>query len=425
MVLTGWKAAVVMSAIGGLVFSSAGLGEVTVSGNRVRVDTSRYAAEFTGAIMTSFKNKLIGGVEMVSAPEESARLLLLRMGTRVDNDVAKAMGDAKSVVMEGECALVTYESEKPKGTYTLRIGVDRETEDLLLRVYASTAEPLYQRNWYFHPAREKQRLLLPMWGGTLLPSQKPEGMQYIWGRTDNFIEAPVILVERNDHSGGFAFWVHSGDTRVSFAFQVYDKGERRTVWTTQTDWVRPVKEEAGLEFRLNAYEGNWSYGVELVRGRAFSPIDNEPPGWLDEIKLVYNTPHFRDPRAALRVADITEVMERANETFPRATALRPKNVLLYHNDWSADGHDRNYPEYSMEPLPGHEEPTPYKVFTTEAKKAGYRIMPHFNAKEVARFKTERGDPRRILGDHPVWERYKDRRISTRTTSRGRGRIMRD
>jgi len=390
-----------------LLLSSPARGEITVRGNRVHVDTSRYTAEFAGAAITSFRNKLVGGAEMVSAPEKPSPLLLLVMGSPSINGVLKTRTDTHSVVMDGASALVTYRWEVPKATYTLRIAVNPETEDLVLTVHVSTPEPLYQRNWYLYPGRAGGRLLLPMWGGTCLPSRIPRGMHHIWGRTDNFIDVPAIVYERNDHAGGFAFWVHSGDTRVPFSFQVHDDDGKRTVRTTQTDWIRPVRDEAGLEFRLNTYKGNWSYGVDLLRHRAFPRIDNEPPAWLGDVRLVYNTPHLREPRAILTVADITDVMDRANQTFPHARPLKPNNVLLYHNDWSADGHDRNYPEYAMNPLPGHEDPTPYKVFTAEAKKAGYRIMPHFNAKEVARFKTDQGDPSRILGDHPVWQAYRD------------------
>ncbi len=399
----------VLSAFGFLLVwlpVSPGFASVSISGNRVLVDTSRYSAEFEGGLLRSLKNKLIGGAEMV-APSDPGQLILVRMGSPPGSDMRRDLRNPTSVRLEGDEAIVQFQSTAPEAVYSLRIGVDSETEDLVVRAVVSTPGPLYQRVWYYYPDYASGHLLLPMWGGTLLPYPVPEGMQWIWGRTDNFIDVPAIIYERNDHAGGFLFWAHLDDTRIPYSHQIRDKRGGREVQVVQTHWNRPARNDPGMEFRLNSYARNWSYGASYLKRGPFGAVDNAPPAWLGDIDLVYNTPHLRDPNEVLRVSDIQSVMDQANYTFPSAEPLRPQNILLYHNDWSADGHDRNYPDYATNPLPGRSEPTPWKTWVRDAKAAGFPTMPHFNSNQVARYKTDQDDVNRILGDHPAWVKYMD------------------
>ena len=111
-------------------------------------------------------------------------------------------------------------------------------------------------------------------------------------------------------------------------------------------------------WRLNTYSGDWRVPARQYRDwmeQAFKPWRlDQMPSWVQEIGLVVNLLGLLD----------TNVLDKLAEQ------VDPTKTLLYLVDWTKDGHDRNYPEYT--PKVGFAE------FVKAAHRYGFRVMPHTN-----------------------------------------------
>lgn len=86
--------------------------------NRFTIETSRYRAEFVGAHLISFKNKLIRGAEMVDAPPADAyHFTLAQFATRSNKFTGTPPGNVESLIKDGTTTWVTYRTRNPDLTY--------------------------------------------------------------------------------------------------------------------------------------------------------------------------------------------------------------------------------------------------------------------------------------------------------------------
>ncbi len=420
-------------------------GKICLNGNTVVVETPRYRCVFTGAVLTSFTNKLASNAEMIDAPPVTSSLMLrlLVYGQPGCTNVDLAATDY-SIGINSTTATITYPATPTTWSYKLRLQVASGTDDLILVTEVTTTNPLHFRKWDFYPRHvQGTRLLLPMWGGTLVTANISPAMQTLKGRTTDFVDVPAVLFELENHAGGFAFWAHTGSTSIGYQHEVCEGGDadceappvpagKRRVRISQASWNQPVTNDVGMKYRLNTFAGNFSYGTDMLTHRPsnapFAPVNNNPPAWLSQIRAVYNinrprelppsgeiepSAHPVDPNVVPHLIDIRDC---ANGTFPFAPAhLQNSNILLYHNDWSPDAHDRNYPDYSVPADPN----SPYRDFMAQAHAAGFRTMPHFNSTEVSKFQSAQSDPNCVqVGMNPrtVWVDHQSRIITELDTS---------
>ena len=76
--------------------------------NRFTIETSGYRAEFVGAHLISFKNKLIGSAEMVDAtPADAYHFTLAQFATRSNKFAGTPPGNVESLINDGTNTWVT------------------------------------------------------------------------------------------------------------------------------------------------------------------------------------------------------------------------------------------------------------------------------------------------------------------------------
>ena len=168
----------------------------------------------------------------------------------------------------------------------LRIAIDPGTQDLVIHQTGTSAFG---------------GLIGVMWGCEYLNSQEVDVILPAHG--GEIIDANTEFNERNFeyaakwgaqlailHGGDGGFFVRSTDTTFRFKTAHYVRSAEHFGISFQTDNPAPFgekKEITSVEWRLNAYRGDWQVPARIYRDwmeTAFQP--KQPPAWVKEIKLV-------------------------------------------------------------------------------------------------------------------------------------------
>ena len=166
-------------------------------------------------------------------------------------------------------------------------------------------------------------------------------------------EAQLAILQ--GEQGGF--FVSSTDTTFRFKEVRYMRSTEHFGISFKTDNFAPFRDKneiTSVEWRLNAYRGDWQIPALYYRNWmeiAFQP--KQPLAWLQDIELVIIYPGLK------------------KEILPLLAAhLNPSTTLLYLQDWRKAGWDTNYPDYIPKPEFGD--------FVEAAHAYGFRVMPHAN-----------------------------------------------
>ena len=151
--------------------------------------------------------------------------------------------------------------------------------------------------------------------------------------------------------------MRSTDTTYRFKEVRYLRNAEHFGISFQTDNFAPFgdkNETTSVEWRLNAYRGDWQVPTLYYRDwmeTVFQP--KQPPAWVKDIQLVLNYTDLK------------------KEIFPLlASHIDPSTTLLYLQSWRNAGWDTNYPDYTPRPEFG--------AFVEAAHAYGFRVMLHAN-----------------------------------------------
>ncbi|HOJ73341.1 MAG TPA: DUF6259 domain-containing protein [Phycisphaerae bacterium] len=140
--------------------------------------------------------------------------------------------------------------------------------------------------------------------------------------------------------------IRSGD-RVDLGFESEPPGP---LWDNRT--------AGGIEWRLNAYRGDWKTPATRYRKWMEHAYDlaakrQHRPAWVKDIKFVQ-----------CWAASVPEMLDALAAVHP------PHETLIHLSDWRTDKYDVNYPEYT----PSDQT----LAYMAKAREMGFHVMPHFN-----------------------------------------------
>jgi len=238
----------------------------------------------------------------------------------------------------------------------LTVVADLDTGDI--RIIAdglSSRRGLRSVRWTL-AAHPDATVILPCVNGLRFRSNQPHPptRRFPWPFEWN---AQLAILQRGD----FSLMVHSEDRIHQFkALQVTRREDRTDLGfdTEPPGSLWNVRTAGGIEWRLNAYRGNWEVPARRYR---------------DWMSRTYELERFRRHRPAW-VKNITLAVcwagANPNMLDALAAAHPPAETLIHLSQWRTDKYDVNYPEY----VPNEQA----LAYMAKAREMGFHVMPHFN-----------------------------------------------
>ena len=353
--------------------------ELTILDNTVLVKTDAYEVQFENGVITQLHNKLTA--ETYTLPLSAGGVapgigghsgLLKKDGGHIWTGDATVASARKIAPLKAEIVFTQGQNE-----FRLFIGVDARSGDLLIEQRGtSDTAGVYGIQWGCGNLNVKNLdLILPARGGQIIDVESP-----IISRTFTYPglwkagiwEAQLAILQ--GEQGGF--FVRGTDATFQFKALHYEKDIESFSLDFETQNQAPfdaLTSAKSVIWRLNTYSGDWRVPARQYRDwmeQTFKPWRlNQMPSWVQEIGLVVNLLGLLD----------TNVLDKLAEQ------VDPTKTLLYLVDWTKDGHDINYPEYT--PKIGFAE------FVKAAHRYGFRVMPHTNLVGVSAY-------------HPLYAEFK-------------------
>ena len=370
---------IILSGIFCLFFSQvAPCAEIKVVDNSVFVETDAYQVQFMNGVITQIHNKLteetytlplgVGGLTGFRGRSG----LLKRDGRSIWTDQATLIESRKVAPLKAEIVFRQGQNE-----FRLFIGVDARSGDLLIEQEGtSDTAGVYGIQWGCGNLNVRNLdLILPARGGQIIDAESP-----IISRTFTYpglwkagIWEAQLAIMQGDQGG---FFVRGADETFQFKALHYEKDVESFALGFETQNQAPfdvLTSAKSVVWRLNTYSGDWRVPARQYRNwmeQTFKPWRlDEMPAWVQEIGLVVTL---------IALLDINVLDKLARQVDPTKT-------LLYLVDWTKDGHDMNYPEYT--PKIGFAE------FVKAAHRYGFRVMPHTNLVGVSPY-------------HPLYTEFK-------------------
>jgi hypothetical protein len=347
---------------------------IRVDGQTIDVESKTFTARLEGAVLASFAHRGTGTefcrqgpVAYTTVPNNvvpsSPGQVRGRGSAPYPLELTYANGDAlgldkkQQVVVRqlselaARVILVGNDSDRE-----LFISLDPESGDLCVRPSGQSARPgVVSVRWNVSFAREA-RLVLPCVNGILVEAERefPPDDRFPWPFRWN---AQLVIAER----GGASMMLHSQDTACKFKALSLRRYEGLSTLGFESEQLAPVwdnRAAGGVEWRLNAYDGDWRRPADRYRE------------WLEA------TYHLAAKRAARPgwVEDITFSIGWADAKPELLDALAqihpPKRTLIHLAQWRTSAYDVDYPDY----LPSGEA----QAYLAKANQMGFKVMPHFN-----------------------------------------------
>ncbi len=327
---------------------------VDEAGN-VLAETDRYRVRFEKGVLIHFHNKLTNetytlppqgdsneqsGISIQYNEGEYGKYILI-------DDHWEVVSKRRLAPLSVEVAY--YSDYRVDKTVRIRIGIDADTGDLVIQQHG-TSERVVSVMWGCGYLNSQQLdVIVPGHGGQIIDAATEfnnRGFEYPekW-------QAQLAILQGGD--GGF--FVRSTDTSFRFKSVGYRPTAEHFGMRFQTDNPAPFgekKEITSVEWRLNAYRGDWQVPAEIYRNwmeNAFQPT--QPPAWVKELELVIYAPYAPlDPSILPRLAE----------------HVNPSTTLLYIIGW-ADPTKGLEPDYIPDPEFGD--------YLEVAHAYGFRVMP--------------------------------------------------
>ena len=330
---------------------------VDEAGN-VLAETDRYEVRFRDGVLIHFHNKLTN--ETYTLPpqdgsnEQSGISIQYNEGEYGrDIHIDKHWKVVESKRLTPLSVEVAYYSDyRVDKTVRIRISIDADTGDLVIQQHG-TSERVVSIMWGCGYLNTQQLdIIVPGNGGEIIDAATKfnnRGFEYPKGW-----EAQLAILQGED--GGF--FVRSTDTTFRFKSLGYRRTAEHFGMRFQTDNFAPFGEKneiTSVEWRLNAYRGDWQVPALYYRDwmeTVFQP--RQPRAWIKDIKLIVNLTNLKqDKQGILRLL---------------AAHADPSTTLIHLNGWEGPGWGE--PDYI--PLPE------FGAFLEAAHGYGFRVMPRVN-----------------------------------------------
>ena len=321
----------------------------------VLAETDRYQARFKYGVLIHFHNKLTQETYTLppkdDANEQSGISIQSIEGKYGRNNFIDDSWEVESRRLAPLAVEVAYHSDSYRidKTVRIRIGIDADTGDLVIQQHGISQYVVGVMWGCGYLDNQQVDMILPAHGGEIIDvatDTNERGFEYPekW-------EAQLAILQGRD--GGFV--VRSTDTTFRFKELRYVPSGEHFGMRFKTDNFAPFrdkKEITSVEWRLNAYRGDWQVPARIYRNwmeTTFQP--KEPPAWVKDLELVIYAPY-----QPLDISILPLLAEHVN----------PSTTLLYIIGWydPSRGLEPDYP-----PVPE------FGDFLEAAHAYGFRVMP--------------------------------------------------
>ena len=336
------------------VLVAAGSSNTLVLGEQgeVLAETDRYRVRFRDGVLIHFHNKLTQETytlpPQTDSNEQSGISIQYNEGGYgkyiLIDDHWEVVESKRLTPLSVEVAY--YSDYRVDKTVRIRISIDADTGDLVIQQHG-TSERVVSIMWGCGYLNSQQvDVIVPGHGGQIIDAATEfnnRGFEYPVGW-----EAQLAILQGGD--GGF--FVRSTDTSFRFKSVGYRRTAEHFGMRFQTDNPAPFgekKEITSVEWRLNAYRGDWQVPAEIYRNwmkTTFQP--KQTPAWVKDIELVVYL--------NFQIDILPKLAEHVN----------PSTTLLYILGW-ADPNLGLEPDYPPKPEFGD--------FLEAAHGYGFRVMP--------------------------------------------------
>ena len=327
----------------------------------VLAETDRYQVRFKDGVLIHFHNKLTQETYTLPPQGDSNEQSGISIQHNEGQYGRKEFIDDSWEVEAKRLAPLTVEiayhfdhKYKINKMIRLRIAIDPQTQDLVIhQTGTSVFGGLVGVMWGCGYLDNQQvNMILPAHGGEIIDvatDTNERGFEYPekW-------ESQLAILQSRD--GGF--FVRSTDPTFRFKELRYVPSGEHFGMSFKTHNFAPFRDKneiTSVEWRLNAYRGDWQVPAEIYRNwmkTAFQP--KQPPTWVKDLELVVYL--------NLRVDVLPELAKHVN----------PSTTLIYLLGWQNPRPDgsANHPDHT----PGPE----FGTFLEVAHSYGFRVMPYAN-----------------------------------------------
>ena len=319
----------------------------------VIAETDRYYVRFENGAVVHFHNKLTQETYTIpgQAPNtESGISIQYEEGEYGRREEINEHWESTSKRLTPLALEIVYHSDYrvPK-TIQMRISIDESTGDLIIQQHG-ISEHVVGVMWECGNINGSQvEVILPANGGQIIDASTDFSEKYFEYPGD--WEAQLVIL--HGEIGGF--FVRSTDTTYRYKVFRYMRHAEHFDITFETVNQAPFQDKneiTSVEWRLNAYRGDWQVPALYYRDW-MEPVlqPKQPPVWVKDIELVI---YFSDMNM--------------NTLSLLASHVNPSTTLLYLTSWRTGGWDENFPEYMPKPEFGN--------LLEEANTHGFRVMLH-------------------------------------------------
>lgn len=326
---------------------------ITVEGQKLTARTSTVQAVFDGPAIVSLTDAEGSVLFTGTEPPAPGTDLFYLNGNTLGQDKHQSVSVRQISPL---AARITVQGDDSRRS--MLVAVDPETHDILVTPDGlSNRRGLRSVGWRV-PFAPEATVILPVVNGLQLRPDRPWPGNGRFGWPFQWC-AQLAVVERNGHS----LMIHCQDTQMRFKAVRVTRNGPKTELCLESEPTGPLwdnRTAGGIEWRINAYKGDWKvpatrYRDWLARTYDLQAKRKHRPAWVDRISL------------AVCWADAR------NESFLDAlAAIHPPQETLIHlsGEWRTDKYDVNYPEFTPS-----EQGLKYMA---KARKMGFHVMPHFN-----------------------------------------------
>ena len=325
-----------------------------VEGERVLVETSTLKAVLDGATLISLIRKSDGRQFIDAGQADSLALKLVYPGNEAI-PLGGAPNDLVTCLQINE-RLAHIRISSWYGDGVIAVSYDPESGDLIVEPSGYASRPgLRACRWTLSGLAEELELIAPFYQGIQLPLEDPLIQNQRWGWPYQWEAGMAILA---GEKGGF--WIHCQDDRYRYkSLMVGSEAYPRSLGF-DTEPYGPLDDKLGagnLAWRINVFSGDWKEPAARYRdwlAGAYQLTGVERPGWVHDLKMAVSwCPCDMDLLHAL------------------AGVVDPPHVLLHVPQWRTDRYDQNYPTFKASEKGA--------AFIREARRLGFRVMPHANS----------------------------------------------
>ena len=341
--------------------------------DEVFAETDRYHVRFEHGVLVHFHNKLTN--ETYTLPSQGSSNI--QSGISIQHEEGRygreeplnEHWDIETQRLSPLAIEIAYHNDyKIDRTVRLGISIDPETQDLVIhQTGTSSIGGIVRVMWGCGYLNSQQvDVILPANGGQII-NNATEFSRRGFAYPERW-EAQLAILQGT--RGGF--FVRSTDTTYQFKGIWYTRSDEHFNIRFQTDNLAPFRDKneiTSVEWRLNAYRGDWEVPAEIYRNwmeTAFQP--KQPPAWVKDIQLVLNYTDLKK--------EILPLL--ASHVDPSTTLIHLINWLPWQGinlDKVDTDLEENYPEYTPKPEFG--------AFLEAAHAYGFRVQPHVHFNGVS------------------------------------------